>query len=517
MMPGESPNNSYYVLSERTLQALLWSLIALALLLRFVGLGHLPGVNGDEAYLGTKVLLFTQGDDISVRTGSNLFPDPLSFGLSWLVHLFAPVSFFTLRLPSAISGVLAVGVSFLLFRRLWGNRTALCIAALIAALPVHIAYSRFFWEPAQTPLVAVFAVYAAFRGKPLLTGVAAGVAVLVHPTNLFLLPVLAVALIARMDAEPSNWLTRLRDPRSPVWPVSGVLIVIGLIALLSGKQVLAGLNLGERILLHFGQVEQVWLFMTRHTGLLNGITTYTYVTGALNDTLVLWSHLGFVMFFWLPVAAAFWPGRHRDLSVLGAGTALALLLFHGIAGPIALRPNLERYGLWMTVPHCVLLGLALNTLGERMARKWFAPVAVGAIASLLLVQMHFGYFDRLLTNNSQSENAFMTGEYEPKEYAFEWILAHRENTRTTRILAEDWWTYWAFKYLSLEHTGFEVGLATEYWDRRFPRDAQLEQINPRSTEIFYAGYYGGPLGGWLPTDLNRSLRSTQKLVCPDRP
>ena len=126
-----------------------------------------------------------------------------------------------------------------------------------------------------------------------------------------------------------------------------------------------------------------------------------------------------------------------------------------------------------------------------------APAVVVGIAVLLLVQVQSAYFERLRTLNSQSENAFMTGEREPKEYAFKWILEHRDSARTTRILAEDWWTYWAFKYQSLGHAGFEVGLASGRWDRRFPRDAQLEEVPRQRTETFYVGYVGGPLGAWF--------------------
>ena len=85
----------------------LWALIAASIGLRLVGLGHLPGINGDEAYLGTKVVLFLRGEDISLLTGTSLPPDPISFLLSALLHALGPISFVTLRLPSVISGALA--------------------------------------------------------------------------------------------------------------------------------------------------------------------------------------------------------------------------------------------------------------------------------------------------------------------------------------------------------------------------------------------------------------------------
>jgi hypothetical protein len=184
---------------------------------------------------------------------------------------------------------------------------------------------------------------------------------------------------------------------------------------------------------------------------------------------------------------------------------VALSLFYLFAGPEAIRPNSERYAMWMTVPHCVLLGLSLSGLAAELARPRLAPLVAVLVCGGMLLSFQQGYLRRLELYNSQSERTFMTGEVEPKRAAFERILELRDPARTTRILAEDWWTYWAFAYQSLAHEGIEVGIPGKRWDRRFPRDFELPRTTPDRTQTFAVGYVGGPLSRSRPGRAGREL------------
>jgi len=484
---------SGHAATDRALEALLWLCIAGACLMRFVGLGHLPGINGDEAYLGTKVVLFMRGEEISLLTGTNLPPDPLSFLLSMGVHAVGPISFVSLRLPSALSGVLAVILSFVLFRRLWGTGAALCIAALVAALPVHVGYSRFFWEPSQTPLACTVALYAAYRRNAWLALSATALLVWVHPTNVFALPVLAAPFVPGLAERFSVAAQRVRDrDRRALLLLASAFAVIVLAAWQVGRNVRLGGLLGAAAV-RATSPKAMGLFVERWAGLLDGSTLYTYITGPLPEGMAMAHHLAFALLFALPVAAALLRCHHRDLRCMAAGLGLALPLFYLFAGPEAIRPNSERYAMWMTVPHCVLLGLALSGLARELARPRLAPVAAALLSVAMLLSFQHGYLRRLELYNSQSERTFMTGEVEPKRAAFERILELREPARRTRILTEDWWTYWAFAYQSLAHEGIEVGIPGKRWDRRFPRDFELPQTTPEQTQTFAVGYVGGPL------------------------
>ncbi|MGE5786771.1 MAG: glycosyltransferase family 39 protein, partial [Myxococcales bacterium] len=132
---------------------LLGVVIAVSLLFRVVGLNHLPGINGDEGYLGVKIVLFLRGEPISMKTGTDLYGDPISFVISGALHSLFGVSFWTLRLTTVITGTLNVILLYWCLRRLLGGAVASVTAAITACMPLALAYSRFFWERSQSLLV----------------------------------------------------------------------------------------------------------------------------------------------------------------------------------------------------------------------------------------------------------------------------------------------------------------------------------------------------------------------------
>src|SRR5262245_54113061 len=107
-------------MASRSVRVVLLACIGAAVFFRFRALDHLPGINGDEAYLGTKSWLTLHGVSMPLRTNSGMIPDPISLGLSWLVHLFVDPSPWALRLPVAIVGVLTIVAAYFIVRRLWG-------------------------------------------------------------------------------------------------------------------------------------------------------------------------------------------------------------------------------------------------------------------------------------------------------------------------------------------------------------------------------------------------------------
>jgi len=483
-------------IAPKLTEAGLWVCVVLAVVYRFAALGHLPGINGDEAYLGTKVVLFLRGGGISLRTGSQLPLEPLSFTLSALLHLLAPISFVTLRLPAAVFGTLTVLASFALFRRVWGTGSGLMITALIACLPVHIAYSRFFWEPSQTPFLSVLMLYGLARRSISWTLTAFLAALLAHPTNLFLLPVIAVPLLA---AAPS-WIGEAAARARHGQRLRLAMLGLGLFALA------ALLAVASRFLRPgpaFPQmIDRAWdpqafaLFWKLHAGLFDGSTIYSYIVGTVPQPGVTHPLLPFTLIFWLPVAVALVLGGDRFLRQLAAGLAGSLALFYLLVGPDGLAPALERYGLWMTVPHCVLLGLSVQRIAGHALRPTLGSLAVGLLAAVLLAQFGSAYFTRLQSENSDSEKTFMTGATEPKQQALDLISKVRDPSRRVRILAEDWWTYWPLRYLSLEHPDYELSIPGQTWDRRFPRDFVLSPAGPE-TQIFRVGFAGSGLGARL--------------------
>lgn len=81
------------------------------------------------------------------------------------LHLLFRLSVLTLRIPAAISGLLAVLILFRPGRRYLDRESATLSAIPLATLPIAIIFSRHGLEYSQTPLVGSIAAFAAWRGR----------------------------------------------------------------------------------------------------------------------------------------------------------------------------------------------------------------------------------------------------------------------------------------------------------------------------------------------------------------
>ncbi|HEY1784011.1 MAG TPA: hypothetical protein VGG30_00635, partial [Pirellulales bacterium] len=137
----------------------LLALVAVAIGLRSWQLGNIPGLNGDEAWLGVQAEHLAAGEPIAWRTPTgnpvNLF---LLLPVAALHLVFAP-SVWVLRAMAVVSGVAALAANFWLCRRVFDRRVAMVSTAVLAVLPIAIAYSRFAWDASQTILATVLVLY----------------------------------------------------------------------------------------------------------------------------------------------------------------------------------------------------------------------------------------------------------------------------------------------------------------------------------------------------------------------
>jgi hypothetical protein len=165
-----------------------------------------------------------------------------------------------------------------------------------------------------------------------------------------------------------------------------------------------------------------------------------------------------------------------------------------VAGPQALVPNSERYALWMLTPHCLVTAVAWHHVALHLRQQKWLSLAAALTCGAWLLSFQYQYFLEILLHNSVTENAFATGPTEPKQAAFEAIVQQQRDRRVTRIYTEDWWTYWALKYLSLAREEiFEVTILDTPWSHRYPVDFLLSPLDERTTRAFYVGYATGDL------------------------
>ncbi|HEX4726659.1 MAG TPA: glycosyltransferase family 39 protein [Jatrophihabitans sp.] len=139
--PAVSPRPSRVGRRAMLLSALpLGLVLALATVLRFWQLDRV-GFNSDEAvYSGTAAAI--AGNDVM----RGLFPifraHPLFLQILLSFGMHGGISDWGARAITAVIGVLAVGLTYLLGRRLYGHSAGLIAALLLAVMPYHVIVSR---------------------------------------------------------------------------------------------------------------------------------------------------------------------------------------------------------------------------------------------------------------------------------------------------------------------------------------------------------------------------------------
>jgi len=449
---------------RRLLAANLILLLAAAVWCRAAMLDRVPGLNGDEAWQGVQVQQWLRGESIDWRTPTGNLINPLTFFPMAALHAFLPPSITLLRLTPLVSGLLALALNYVLCRRVLTRRIATISTVILAVLPATIAYSRFAWDASQTLLVTLPVVYcslgavreSAYRRRWLAAAVAAwALAVLVHPTNVFLAPlVVAAAAWCWRDALISTN-ERLRSKRVIALSIAGLLLVSIIGIYFIARPEIHGLeahatSAARRLV----SPVQAAVFVQRALDLLSGTTVYRYIPASQ-----LWSTepatLAYRAAAWAIVLMAgygLWRAlqqrRQKEVLVLLIGLGASLAAFYVVAGPGAIQPHFERYGLWMIAPCSLLLALGLSwwiQSGRHALRLHPAFALLTAWAVLAGFGWH--YFRPLLSGGPDAHVAFRTGPTEPKLAALN-LIRSQPSQAPGKIVASGWWLFWPLQYLA---------------------------------------------------------------------
>ncbi len=545
---------------DRGPAAILAVLLVVACWMRVVDLDHVPGINGDEAWYGVQLLRIQSGEPFAWRTPTGNLLNPFYFGLLAAVHAILPPSFWALRLPAAISGLATLALNFSLCRRVFDRRTAAVTTLGLAVLPINLAYSRFGWDSCQSVaavLVATYSALAALQRRPgylrWLSGslLASLAAVLIHPTNVFVVPLvvtLACWPVRRSLFEQLVWLLSRRSG-GLAWGALGALACLGV----WGARPWLGLAL-----LRAGTLWQYPAFAQGLLGLLSGTSTLEFIPGVPSPDLrgaSGWWPTGLANSILSVVAAAAigcgvygWyrsyrhqPRDQRDLPLtLGVGAMLGA--FFLIAGPEALAPHYERYGLVLVGP-CLLwlargwvvLGAAEPVPANEHARA-VGPANPGNLAShatrsgaakrslvsvrersrawcwtgliaaaLCLACFWQQYFQVFYISGGESHLTFHTGAREPKAAAWQQLLRQAPRRAAPAcVLAPEWWNYWPLAYLAWSHPHWHVlptaeiplGSSERYsavWRCVFADATQAHRTETESSSNFVRDAAGRPV------------------------
>jgi hypothetical protein len=434
------------------------ALVSVALAFRVIQLGQLPGVNGDEAWYGVQASRLLEGKPFARATGSGNPLNPFFTGMDAALLLFFRPTFTLLRIPALICGVLTVALAYVLGRRVLDRTTAAIAAIVLAVLPIMIGYSRFGWDASQTPLFSLLALLCALRGWGIGLAVLFVPLLLVHPTNVFLLPIVlmpwaVVLLRCWRECPGSRW-------RIAAGSLASAAILVGAIVRLVPMSRRSG-----SVLARLTDLGQWQVFLTHVGRLFSGVSLYKYIVQPDLSDAVSRLHDGA---FWLLAATVSLAGgyrlargRHWERLALCAGFGLGVLVLDLVAGPGAIAPSIERYGMFLVVPGAFAFACLVGRPGHEGScdAVRLALVSIGGWAVLLSFQAQ--YFGRM--SSQVSHPAFRTSRVEPKQRALSLILRdlarnpqRRPGQAPVRVITEDWWLYWPIAFLATSRGAVEV-------------------------------------------------------------
>ncbi len=454
------------------------ALIAVSIWFRCRDLGNMPGINGDEAWYGVQAESVLHGESISWRTPTGNLLNPLFFAPQLLLHAVFERSIALLRATAVVSGLLALAINYCLCRKVFGRRAAFVSTAILAVLPINIVYSRLAWDASQSLLVTLPAIYWPLRAIVVphwRTWFSAGgllalaAAIVVHPTNVFIGPFVGVCLVVAWRDEI------VRAWRRPVGKAGTVAAATGLLAV---SAVIGWSRLPAAASRVTDSADYV-VFAVNLGRLFSGASVYQYVAGSITPateneqfsrtlpfdlaTGLIACLLGWGIYKQLTdgrrsceenveestIADRIRSNVARAGAALFVGSSLSLLAFFLVAGPAAIAPHFERYGICLIGPGAVLAALAIEWWIDQRHATGRAAAAIAVLCGWgLLVGFQVNFFDFIERTGGESHLTFRTAALEPKAAALDSI--RRQSSHAT-VHASEWWIYWPLKYLSFDH------------------------------------------------------------------
>jgi len=451
--------------------------IVVGLVWRAWQLDEVPGVNGDEAWYGVQSQRFLDeyiygkslplDERVNFRTPTGNIWNPFLMIPRILLDAALEPSVWSLRLPALLSGVLTLFVNWWLCRRALNRATAWLTTALLSVMPIAVIYSRLGWDSCQSVLFCLPLVYLPWLSEKAAWSrrrtaawlfLALAAALVVHPTNIFLVPLSLVLLGPRLCVA-IKWELSLQSRR---------LLSAGAIAGAFAIGYLRG---------SWADVSPPHLFSAilrwanGIAGLFHGATVYGSISlpaqelSAAQGWLLLWSVPTIAL-----LAASRWRCCVRFLdmqtthpeqryAVLSDSICLALCCFLGVAGPAAVMPGYERYGLWLIAPGVLLVVLAY----ESFAKHSRGALLVGSILAILqVVLLLAGYWQYFLRRFEvpAAEQRLAHWTYRTHDFntwaemraKFEQSETSPPNNSRQVILVwqndpQRWWFEWKWRYL----------------------------------------------------------------------
>jgi len=411
----------------RSIARLLLVAVAMAALaLRLVFLDTLPGVGGDEAWHGLWGLRCVHEGVCALRSPDGRLVNPFYMVV---VAIFQTVigipSVLALRLPALACGLAFVAAAYGLLRAVIGRNAALIYALLVATLPVDIAYSRLGLDAAEMGLAATIVLAMALRGRWRLALLALAASLLVHPSGVFLLPVLLMLRLRETAGErrvPTRNL--LLTGIFFLCVAAGIAIGIGLHDELSPGLPNSPFGVGDALAAMAG-IARFFSGTSIAPWLCGGDPGWGVdaVTGALLVLAV------------VVLARRIHADAESKETATLLGVLLSLLAFGLVAGPAALAPGSEHFAMVLVAPVLLVVALALNRADE--PRPHAAVTAAALLGTIWMASFFVADMLVILRTGGRDACTATAGYADPKQQAAA-LLTVEAAGRRSLVAGESW-------------------------------------------------------------------------------
>jgi hypothetical protein len=475
-----------------------FALGALGVWLRLSSLEAFPEVTGDEAWYGVQAQHILEGGPFETTTFSGSPLNPFYTGMHLpLLMLFRPAPWMV-RAPAAFCGILAVMFAYVVGARGLDRPTGLTASALLASLPIAVLFSRQGIDASQIPLCGLLAYFFALRAHALGLFLALVIGLIVHPTDIFLLPCVLPVFLARAFHQ--------KTAGSPVraWR----LLLTTLMATAAGLLAMALTTLQRPYVRGYYATlyrSGDWLqFLASYARFLLALVPPVPEDFARGPGFRLWG-LGLLL-IWVAGTWRLAAQRQWDRLALVAGLVFGLAGFHLMAGSSVLVGAAYRYGVVLIVPSVLAFATLVRSLlvaptspARCLARRLqFGGVILACGAMLLCLNIHwFDYYNTTFLGGRESVWTFRTETKDTNRRALRLILRDRGRpasprtgaARPTVLIAQDWWTYRPLQYYAAPWKDIQV--------------INFETMNPDRRPMFLhdslvaGAYVVGPAEGGL--------------------
>ena len=466
--------------------------VGIGVLLRCYRINLFPGLNPDEVEI---TLQWFRHPVIYWYVAPSGRPqvNPLE-PILLLPFSFAAPAPWVVRMPALLAGLLLLPVTFVSVRKAFDWWAAIIATLLVSSAPVLIAYTRLGWDPAFVPVVTALALGFAFRRDWIWATVSIVLLALIHPTTVFLIPIVAAPLICQLwnCAATSHYRALWRVGLTLVVITSMLVIVLPFAVYASHLRILSAL---KTVAHRLGDLWSAAEFASGYWQVLDGSLIYIAFLGGRTLPLALWAGPVFVISC-ASGAYLLWRQGRVDAATLLVTLPLALFAQYLAMGPSVSLVLNERYILWAVVPSCIAIALMIYAVCARLRVPNASPVIALLLSLFWMGSFYTNYLQPFEHTGGRSAVLdYRSAIPQPREQVLAAIRSHRLYPATkAKVFVGECRLHLGLLYLALHDKDLDIRNLDLVCYRHFQSDDRTdllksyEQYELQPRDVFFVDY-----------------------------